>query len=174
VDTAAFAGAAGPLAVREEGPFRLLLAADWEPSGAEYPDLRVAPGAVASARGEIWPARDTAYFTWPLPNRDSTGTYEISVLGMPAGPAEPVTLKLWPAGNPDRACVVDARPGAPLSGSLPGGDYLLSILLDTDGDGEWSPGWPAPFTPSERTWQVADTLRIRPRFTTEFTLNLVK
>ena len=46
---------------------------------------------------------------------------------------------------------------------LPAGQYRVFAWLDSDGDGEWSPGSATPFVPAER-WARGDTLRVRARW----------
>jgi hypothetical protein len=162
-----------PLSTELRNPFELAVTADWGAALAEAPQLAVAPGAVRSQDGGEWPQADTARFSLPLAPADSTGDYEISLHGLPTSPEAVVFLEVWPVSYPDQKCRLEVRSGDGILGRLAGGDYLLALLRDQDGDQVWSAGWPDPFVPSERLWYPADTLRVRPRFTTEFVLNLV-
>ncbi len=50
--------------------------------------------------------------------------------------------------------------------AVPAGDYLLSGFVDSDGDGELSPGTIYPFTFSETQATHPDTIKVRARFET--------
>jgi hypothetical protein len=47
------------------------------------------------------------------------------------------------------------------------GDYRFEFFEDADSNGEWSPGMVAPFAPAERFSFIADTLKIRSRWSTD-------
>jgi hypothetical protein len=166
------AGAA-PLTVEFASPFELALSGWTSPEGAETTTVAVAPAAVHGTRGGRWPAQDTVRLRLPIVPVDSTGDFEIRVDGLPEPADGALNLGLSPLSPQLAACRVELSGTAAAAGRLASGDYLLSLLADSDANGRWKPGWPAPYVPSERLWFPSDTLRVRARFTTEFSLSLV-
>lgn len=162
-----------PVDARLQSAFELILSADWARIESGSPRVVISPGAVTAMSGRIWPGTDTVRLTLPLLPRDSTGDFDIHIAGLPETANHGVRLSVWPVSSPASVCPLELS-GDRVQGRLAGGDYLMSLLWDTDGDRAWSAGWPAPFVPAERLWYPTDTLRIRPRFTTEFNLSLVR
>jgi hypothetical protein len=136
--------------------------------------LAVAPGAVRGPGGGVWPSQDTVHVRLKVPPEDSLGDYEIRMEGVPGPPGETLILTLRSLAQPTPDVARNLKADLPLSGRLARGDYSVSLLMDDDGNGHWSTGWPSPFAPSERLWFPADTLRVRARFTTEYTVSLVR
>jgi len=70
--------------------------------------------------------------------------------------------------NPPRGATIDLeQPGPFTFPMLPEGRYGISGFRDADGSGNYSPGLPFPFTPSERFAAYPDTIRVRARWTVE-------
>lgn len=132
--------------------------------------VEILPGAVLAAAGYSWPADTSFVFSLKAPWADSSGHIELKIdsLGNPAAAIyrikfEPITRLRAPAWS-----VLGEHGSA--RGRLAEGDYKFFLLLDRDGDRRFDPGWPYPYRPSESLWLIADTLRVRARFTTELEL----
>ncbi len=70
--------------------------------------------------------------------------------------------------NPPRSVtLVLDRPGSFTFPILPEGKYGISGFRDADSSGNYSPGLPFPFVPSERFAVYPDTIRVRARWTVE-------
>lgn len=166
------AGGAG-FHARTGSPFEVLLDPPWA-SVSEVPlRCEVRRGAVVSESGALWPQTDSTWLSFPVVPADSSGEYELTIVGLPLDPAAVVIVEIWPVERRDAACPLAFSPDQLATGRLAGGNYQFSILQDRDGDRVWSPGWPVPYVPSERLWYPADTLHVRPRFTVAFTLQFV-
>lgn len=165
----------GPVLLRAElaNPFEALISLATDSLWSDSAWLVVAPGAVRSTRGVPWP-EDTMFVALPVAPRDSSGRYEITLEGLPVTPDQTIRATIRPTDDAILTVGIELKPGESLTGMLAEGDYLLSLLSDSDGNGLWCSGWPSPFVPSERVWFPQDTVRVRARFTTEFSLSLVR
>jgi hypothetical protein len=130
--------------------------------------LAVSPRAVSFSSGACWPGADTAYFSLPTPPHDSCGEFELRLEDVTA-PDSSLWVRIHSLTGQPPMLEAAASAGR-VEGLLLQGDYAVSVLADVDGNRHWSPGWPSPFRPSERFHLSPDTLKVRARFTTEFSL----
>jgi len=83
-------------------------------------------------------------------------------------PPARVCLRAVHTDDPEtEATAVLPQPGAFALSGLPAGRYEVTGFLDLNGDGEWTPGRPRPFFPSEPFGDLPEPVTVRPRWTTE-------
>ncbi|OGG49838.1 MAG: hypothetical protein A3F84_15785 [Candidatus Handelsmanbacteria bacterium RIFCSPLOWO2_12_FULL_64_10] len=83
-------------------------------------------------------------------------------------PPARVCLRAVRVDDPDtEATAILPQPGAYALSGLPAGRYDVTVFLDLNGDGEWTPGRPRPFAPSEPFGDLTEPVTVRPRWTTE-------
>ena len=128
--------------------------------------LRVALDSVVDSRGRGY--RDsTARVSFRTLDLRSTGTIEGEVLD-PAGKGPVViTAKSVDLIPPKSGSVVLKEGRSFLVRDLFEGKYTIQAYRDEDGNGEYSPGLPHPFRPSERFVVYPDTVKVRARWSME-------
>jgi len=88
--------------------------------------------------------------------------------GAENGPSGTFFLKAALVADPNVGSATTlSRPGAFSLPGLPPGRYQVSAFLDTNGDGVWTPGQPAPFVPSEPYSNPTEPVTVRSRWTTD-------
>ena len=132
--------------------------------------VRFDSGAVTMTSGGHWPPEQAVGWRQPLLSADSTGTYEIFWSPGLSHPTATLWLGVQSARGDRSVHWVATSLDVPTVGRLAAGDYRLWLLGDEDGDRRKSVGWPQPFVPAEALWPLADTLKVRARFTTELEL----
>lgn len=132
--------------------------------------VEILPGAVLAAAGYSWPADTSFVFSLNAPWADSSGQIDVKFDSLVNPAAAIYRMKFEPISWPsDPVWSVLGEHGS-VRGTLAEGDYRFQLLLDRDGDFRFDPGWPHPYRSSESLWLIADTLRVRARFTTELEL----
>jgi len=152
-------------------PFTLALGVPEGSEGRGPVEFQIPAGFILWSSGGTWPAGDSASsVVVPFPFGDSVGQFEVFYA--------PEDYAQWPGYRigmravaiPRSASWTEPAEQVPLRGTLRGGDYLLFVLGDRDGNLHRDPGWPFPYRPAEPLWELPDTLKVRARFTTELTL----
>ena len=166
-------------------PFTLAVDVPGRAEGRGPVTFLIPAGFIRWSAGGSWPPDDSVFrLAVPFPFRDSVGQFELfyddSVLagwpGFLVGPqvqtraAPSLRVGMRAVSGPRGALWMEPAGQVPLRGAVRGGDYLLFVLGDHDGNLRRDPGWPSPYRPSEALWELPDTLRVRARFTTELTL----
>lgn len=152
-----------PISVAPRTPAEIIVTPNKPLLSLAWYSLRVTLDSIMDAAGHRF-TDTTARIDFQTMDLRSTGTIEGRILDMPSGGPAVITAHSVDM-TPPRKNSVTVKSGNTFGmKDLLEGKYRIDGYRDEDSNGQYSPGRPWPFTPSERFGVYPDTVKVRARW----------